>query len=553
MNGNTPSDGAWVAALLALDGRRLGGAIIDQDHANDWLAGFRTLLGPDTAIRDIPASVSDERLLGSIDIAATLAAGSPVHDAGLLAQQGTFILRGAERITTERASLYSAAIDELQSAVIACESAIDAEEGIPEKLVERLAFRLAGGPTGTFSPSHISAARNHLKTLYCTDDQITAICHTALVLGITSPRAPLQAVAAACALAALASRSAVTEHDATEACRLVFAHRAKRFPDEEQDQPEEPQQQTEADATDDSPRPDPTPEDMQDVILEAIKTALPPHLLQLLQSSEGHRSAGRTARGETGRKAIAKRGRSIGSKRGSPTRGMRLDLVATLRAAVLFQPFRKRFASRDGLIVTRDDFRVKRIKQRSETTAIFVVDASGSAALQRLGEAKGAVELILADCYVRRDKAALIAFRGKGAEQLLPPTRSLERAKRALSGLPGGGGTPIALGLDASLATALQVRRTGGRPIVILLTDGRANVTRNGEGSRTRAMEEALSAGRTMAGLRIQSLMIDVSPEQQPAARALAHAMAATYIALPRAGSAAIAAPVAAALRQNHS
>jgi magnesium chelatase subunit D len=132
----------------------------------------------------------------------------------------------------------------------------------------------------------------------------------------------------------------------------------------------------------------------------------------------------------------------------------------------------------------------------------------------------------------------------------LPPTRSLERAKRALAGLPGGGGTPIALGLDLSLNTALQVRRAGGRPIIILLTDGRANVTRTGEGNRSRATEEAMSAARALGSLNIQSLMIDVSPDPRPAARDLASAMDATYIALPRAGSAAIAAPVAAALRQ---
>jgi magnesium chelatase subunit D len=288
---------------------------------------------------------------------------------------------------------------------------------------------------------------------------------------------------------------------------------------------------------------------MQDLILEAIKASLPQNLLAQLQSKEGRLSAGRNARGDLGRKSKAKRGRSIGSKRGSPTRGLRLDLIATLRAAVLFQPFRKKFAKRDGLIVTRDDFRVKRIKQRAETTAIFVVDASGSAAVQRLAEAKGAVELILADCYVRRDKASLIAFRGTTAEQLLPPTRSLERAKRALAGLPGGGGTPIAAGLDLCLSTALQVRRAGGRPIVVLLTDGRANITRDGQGSRTRATDDAMQAARALATLNIQSLMIDVSPDPRPAARDLASAMDATYLALPRAGSAAIAAPIAAAMK----
>lgn len=546
------NDGALIAGLLALDAGRLGGVVINADLAPDWLNGFRALLEPDDNLRDIPASVSDERLLGAVDIASTLAAGKPVYEPGLLQQRGTFILRGAERISTERASVFSAAIDNQQSGMIACESTIDGEEQVPAKLMERLAFRIEEAEDALFTRENISTARQRVKNIQCTDDQITAICHTALALGITSPRAPLMTVATACGLAALSSQSTVSDDDTALACRLVLAHRATRFPQQEEEQQPEPEQDSkpEADHTDETAQQDPTSQDMQDIILEAIKSALPPNLLASLQSAEGRLSAGRNARGELGRKTVAKRGRTIGSKRGHPTRGLRLDLIATLRAAVLFQPFRKKFAARAGLIVTRDDFRVKRIKQRSETTAIFVVDASGSAALQRLGEAKGAVELILADCYVRRDKASLIAFRGKTAEQLLPPTRSLERAKRALAGLPGGGGTPIALGLDLSLNTALQVRRAGGRPIIILLTDGRANVTRTGEGSRPRATAEAVQAASTLASHNIQSLMIDVSPEPRPAARDLAHAMNATYIALPRAGSAAIAAPVAAALRQ---
>ena len=137
-----------------------------------------------------------------------------------------------------------------------------------------------------------------------------------------------------------------------------------------------------------------------------------------------------------------------------------------------------------------------RFKHRSETTTIFVVDASGSSALHRLGEAKGAVELLLADCYVRRDRVALVAFRGKAAELLLPPTRSLVRAKRCLADLPGGGGTPLASGIEAGLALADAVKRRGGTPLLVLLTDGRANVARDGQGGRTQAGEEALTGAR---------------------------------------------------------
>jgi magnesium chelatase subunit D len=91
---------------------------------------------------------------------------------------------------------------------------------------------------------------------------------------------------------------------------------------------------------------------------------------------------------------------------------------------------------------------VRRYEQRAESTVIFVVDASGSSALQRLAEAKGAVELLLADAYARRTQVALIAFRGSAAELLLPPTRSLTRARRSLAELAGGGATPLAAAIE---------------------------------------------------------------------------------------------------------
>jgi len=102
------------------------------------------------------------------------------------------------------------------------------------------------------------------------------------------------------------------------------------------------------------------------------------------------------------------------------------------------------------VIVRPADIHLSRYETRRDRLLIFTVDASGSAALARLAEAKGAVELLLAQAYARRDQVALVAFRGDGAETLLPPTRSLVQAKRRLAGLPGGGGTPLAAGLLAA-------------------------------------------------------------------------------------------------------
>ncbi|MBC7717763.1 MAG: VWA domain-containing protein, partial [Pseudorhodobacter sp.] len=176
-------------------------------------------------------------------------------------------------------------------------------------------------------------------------------------------------------------------------------------------------------------------------------------------------------------------------------------------------------------------------QQNTETTTVFVVDASGSAALARLAEAKGAVELLLADCYVRRDSVAVLAFRAKVAEVLLPPTRSLVRAKRSLAGLPGGGGTPLATGIDAALALAQTIQRRGETPIVVFLTDGRGNIARDGSPGRPQAMADALLAARQLRLAGVTALLLDTAAKPQAAAKELADAMGAGYVPLPYAGA----------------
>jgi magnesium chelatase subunit D len=180
-----------------------------------------------------------------------------------------------------------------------------------------------------------------------------------------------------------------------------------------------------------------------------------------------------------------------------------------------------------------DDFRFTWFKPRSETATVFVLDASGSSAMSRLAEAKGAIELLLAECYVRRDQVAVAAFRGRGAQLILPPTRSLVRAKRSLAQLAGGGATPLAAGLDLGRELADQLRRRGLTPTVVVLTDGQANVARDGAGGRERAAGDAELAARLLrvSGLRI--LLIDTARRPQVMAQSLARTMLARYLPLP--------------------
>jgi magnesium chelatase subunit D len=234
----------------------------------------------------------------------------------------------------------------------------------------------------------------------------------------------------------------------------------------------------------------------------------------------------------------SRRGRPAGSRPGKVGGGERLNVVDTLRAAAPWQPLRRRERAASGALsrgridVRPEDFRIARFRQRSETSVIFSVDASGSSALQRLAEAKGAVEQILADCYVRRDHVSLIAFRGNAATLLLPPTRSLVRVRRCLADLAGGGTTPISAGIDAALALALDARKRGHTPVIVLMTDGRANVARDGSQVGSAATDATSSATAVrVAGVR--ALFLDTAPRPRPEARALSVALGARYVPLP--------------------
>jgi magnesium chelatase subunit D len=197
------------------------------------------------------------------------------------------------------------------------------------------------------------------------------------------------------------------------------------------------------------------------------------------------------------------------------------------------------------LRILAEDLRMTRYQQRAQTLTIFAVDASGSSALNRLAEAKGAVELLLADCYIRRDQVAVIAFRGRAAEVLLPPTRSLVRAKRSLGGLPGGGGTPLAAAIDTATLMACQAQRRGESSTVVMLTDGRGNVARDGKTGREVGQADAARAAGAFRAARITGLFVDTSPRPQPLAQELARLMNAAYVALPHVDARALSTLVA--------
>ncbi|MEL6588374.1 MAG: VWA domain-containing protein, partial [Pseudomonadota bacterium] len=194
------------------------------------------------------------------------------------------------------------------------------------------------------------------------------------------------------------------------------------------------------------------------------------------------------------------------------------------------------------------DIRLKRYQEMSDRLLIFTVDASGSAALARLAEAKGAIELLLAEAYARRDHVSLVAFRDEDAELLLPPTRSLVQTKRRLAALPGGGGTPLASGIKTAIEQALVAKGRGLTPTIVLLTDGRANIALSGDTNRSEAGSDATAMARQAWAQSIPALVIDVGKRPERSLQSLAQVMDAPYIPLPRADAKKVSQAVTAAL-----
>lgn len=583
-----PSAGvaAWLnaaaaMALFAVDPHGLGGLHLRAGAGGvreRWLADLKALLPDHEPLRRLPGHIADDRLLGGLDLAATLASSKPVAQRGLLAEAhgGVVLVPMAERLSAAHAARLAGVLDSAEVGferdglstrwparlgVVAMDEGGEDDAPLPAALRDRLALHadLRGSGLRDIADVHTSAAqvlaaRALLPRVQLPDRLLQALCGTALQLGVYTLRASQHAVRATRAAAALAGRVEASEDDAMLAARLVLAPLATRLPtapeDAADDQPQEEPEPPPEPPADEAPPPtedqqdQPEPQTLEDRIVEATVATLPAGLLAALQNQMAASQAGRVG----ALSASPRSGRPVGTRAGSPRGGARLNLIETLRAAAPWQTLRRRAAAaqgRSGLIhVMADDLRINRLQQRAATATIFVLDASGSSALHRLGEAKGAVNLLLADCYVRRDQVAVIAFRGRSAELLLPPTRSLVRAKRSLAALPGGGGTPLALGLEAALRLAALVRRSGATPVVVLLTDGRANITRSGETGRAQAEADAIAMARQLRAARLTALVVDTSPQPAIAAQRLAAEMAATYRTLPYAGAAALSAAV---------
>lgn len=493
-------------------------------------------------LRRLPGHVDDERLLGGIDLAASLSAGRPVRQTGLIEEAGggALIAGMAERMEAGVAGRLAQALDEGGAALVLLDDAAEPEEAPPASLTERLAFACDLTQSRRWQGVALEEAGERLAAVRpLGEEDLRALAATAEALGVESLRALIFAGEAARGLAALEGRFEAAKADLAGAVRLVLAPRATRLPPQEAEAPppEEspPPPEGERDDQSDSDRQQQEP-DLSEILVEAARAAIPAGLLEQLAQGKAPRRAQSSGTGQ--KRKAATRGKPLGARPGMPRGGHKLALIDSLRAAVPWQAVRRREQGSDPdapIIMRKEDLRIRRFEERAARVTIFAVDASGSAAAARLAEAKGAVELMLGQAYVTRSEVALVAFRGTSAELLLPPTRSLTRARRTLAELPGGGGTPLALGLNTAREVAEAVIAKGRSAALVILTDGRANIAADGSPGRPQAAKDAEAAAKAIAARGIDSLVVDISARPGPEGAALAAALGGRFLALPRA------------------
>lgn len=497
------------------------------------------------------------QLEDQLDLVATVATGTPIMQAGLRQKirHGLLVLPQANLLGPALCSALCRAIEhEAESVVLALDESDPEEAGLPDGLSDRigLMIRLGGQCLQTWSApleplSTLAKAKQRIPDIKPRPEDYDTASSLAAALGVRSMRAPYFLLQAARANAAVEGHPHIEKDDFAVGVQFVLLPRATQMPSthpapEEQTTAEQDREQPEPPNTDE-PQQNNTPGETGKIeeIVEAAQALFQPDLPPVAARNTSQRQ-------ETGRRNHSKQskhmphGRPVGVRRGRRDEIRTLSMRDTLIAAATKQTLRAGIhvhtaahpSDKRPVKITIDDFRALRRSAPRRVTTIFVVDSSGSHAIGRLAEAKGAALAMLQSCYERRDRVAVICFGGDSATTALAATPAPARAAKQLHLMPSGGGTPLASALLLAQKMVRQVTKEGDTPFLVLLTDGKANIDLHGHAGRAAAAQDATTMARATAALGVDCFFIDTGRRPSPPCQELARNLNARYLHLHR-------------------
>lgn len=524
--------------LTAINPSLFGGIILKgatHDHMEPILNFFKKA---DLKLNKIFSNFSIADLNGGIDPLESLQKGHLVHRKGILNRSGWFLCTSLNEMPKALQSMLNHQMDNMKlGPLLAFDDGFRKNEISSPKLCDRLAFSIDFTDVrfNQYFPNFFPPISPTVQKAEITEAQIQSVVVSAVQFGIDDIRPAYMTITAAQYLAALDDRGIVEQNDLNLAATLILAHRAQVVPEEiDNDQQDDTQKENEENIKEENEQKKNNEINLPtEVLIEAIKASLPDNIYEHLRNNI--RQKAKTGSGFGNRQKSKVKGRPKPSRNVPPGDQERIDIVSTLRSAAPWQKLRKQqLKTSKNIVILPGDLHTFNFEDRSERVIIFLVDASGSAAMNRLGESKGAIELMLADSYARRDFVSLISFRDTSAEILLPPTRSLVQTKKRLGSLMAGGGTPLATGLDAGIKLAQNCKRSGKMPSLAILTDGKANIDLDGLPNREKALSDSVLVSEIGKKLDMKSVFIDCGKRPNNNLKSLATSMGGNYVSLPR-------------------